>query len=80
MSELTPDKSIQCDLMSGLLLTGLSIEQVVDLALTNTNDRSVKSKKRKQLMELYNLHLKDTKEGEVSISLNDFFDAIGWSA
>ena len=78
MSKLTPDKEMLCNLIAVNLHNGLGIEQIINLTISSIESRSTRSKKRKSLMELYNLHLKETKEGETSISLTAFFDTIGW--
>lgn len=75
---LTPDNNIKCNLMALALGRGFSIEQILLVSVDQIEDKSARSKKRKQLLELYELHIKDTKESKLSHDLNSFFDSIGY--
>lgn len=76
---LTANKTIQRSALMYLLKQGLSIDIAIENLIVDINGSSPRSKKRKELRELYDGYIKDTTIAKTSVKMNGFFELLGWS-
>jgi len=77
-SELTPNKQVMYSLMHELIRLGHNYDTVKRIALNGIIDKSARSKKAKEIEEIYNKHIRGNQVDTEAEELNRIYDVIGW--
>lgn len=78
-SEIKPNIMVMYKLIALSMQQGLSYNAIKDIATNGIDNKSTKSRKRKELDEIYFKYIKDTDTDKLTKDLDAFYDFIGWS-
>ena len=76
---LTPTNTILRSALMFYLKQGFSVDIAIHNLTIDIEADSKRSKKRKELRELYNGYIKETTIAKTSVNINGFFELLGWS-
>lgn len=77
-SEIKPNIMVMYKLIALSMQQGLSYNAIKDVATNGIENKSTKSRKRKELDEIYLKYIKDTDTDKITKELDTFYDFIGW--
>lgn len=77
-NELKPMEKVLYGYINLSLDSGMSFERGKNLVLKTIDNKTERSRKRKQLDEIYNKHIKGSKNDLKSIEIDDFWSFINW--